>query len=99
MARAARRERQRARKREAAGETLAARWARASTPMDPEAMLLVSVLRRSLMTAETDARRLRRKNAKPLWLTIKLSKLEANKEAVAKRWSAMRRSKAACSEG
>ena len=76
--------RQRARKREAAGETLVTRWAHASTLMDPEAMLLVSVLRRSLMTAETDARRLRRKNAKALRLAIELSKREANKEAVVK---------------
>ena len=44
--------------------------------------LLAWVYRRSLMTAETDTRRLRRKNAKALWLVIEQSEWEA-KEAVA----------------
>ena len=53
-------------------------------PVDPEVALLASVIRRSLTTAETDARRLRRKNANTLRLAIELSKREATKEAVAK---------------
>jgi hypothetical protein len=43
---------------------------------------IASVLRRSLTTAETDARRLRRKNAKALRLTIKASaKAKAMRDA------------------
>ena len=47
--------------------------------MDLEDALLVSVLRRSLTMAKMDVRRLRRKNAKALWLAIELSKREASK--------------------
>jgi hypothetical protein len=69
-ARAARRERQGVRER---GEALNARRSRATTPFDPDAALLTSVLRCSLVMAETDAQRLRCKNAKALRLTIELS--------------------------
>ena len=43
----------------------------------PEDALIASVLRRSLTTVEMDAQRLRRKNAKTLWLAIELSEREA----------------------
>ena len=52
--------------------------------VDLEAVFLVSVLRHSLTTAETDTQRLCRKNAKALRLAIELSKREATKEAAAK---------------
>ncbi|KAE8795782.1 Polygalacturonase ADPG1 [Hordeum vulgare] len=47
-------------------------------------MLLMGVLRRLLMTAEMDARRLRRKNFEALRLAIQLLEPEAAKEAAAK---------------
>ena len=62
---------------------MSARYSRMSAPIDPEAALLVSVLCHSLTAAETDAWRLRHKNAKMLRLAIELSKREANKETKA----------------
>ncbi|KAE8796785.1 Phosphorylated carbohydrates phosphatase [Hordeum vulgare] len=50
------------------------------TKPDEDERLLAWVYRRSLMTAETDAQHLRRKNAKELRLAIKQSEREA-KEA------------------
>lgn len=42
-----------------AGEALVARRASARVPVDPKDQILATILRRSLMTVETDARRLR----------------------------------------
>ncbi|KAE8779032.1 hypothetical protein D1007_47986 [Hordeum vulgare] len=78
---AAHRERHRSRER---GKALATRRSTSSEPVDPEDALLAGVLRRLLRTTETDARRLRRKNAKALRLAIQLSEREAAKEAAAK---------------
>ena len=44
---------------------------------DEDAWLLDWVYRRLLATAETDGRRLHRKNAKALWITIEQSEREA----------------------
>ena len=63
---------------------MSARRLLSSVPLDPEAVLLASVLRRSLTRMETDARRLSRKNATMLRLTIEMSEREATKEAAAK---------------
>ena len=49
---------------------------------DEDARLLERVYRRSLTTAETDARRLRRKNAKALRLAIEQLECEAKEAAV-----------------
>ncbi|KAE8770804.1 hypothetical protein D1007_57360 [Hordeum vulgare] len=80
-ARASRHERHRARER---GEKPAALRSTSSAMVDPEDTLLDGVLRRSLATAETDARRHRRKNFEALRLAIQLSKREAAKEAAMK---------------
>ncbi|KAE8794401.1 hypothetical protein D1007_30844 [Hordeum vulgare] len=66
-ARGARRERQQERER---GEALVVRRSTLSASVDPEDTLLTGVLCRSLMTVESDARRLRRKNADALQLAI-----------------------------
>ncbi|KAE8818215.1 hypothetical protein D1007_04093 [Hordeum vulgare] len=84
-ARATRRERQQNREK---GEALASRRSTLSASVDYEDALLAGVLRRSLTTTESDARRLRRKNADTLQLAIQLSEREAAKEAATKAKSA-----------
>lgn len=79
-ARAARRERQRARERDAAEKSVRRRRGLPAEP-DEDERLLAWVYRRSLTTAETDARRLRRKNTKALRLAIEQSEREAKEKA------------------
>ncbi|KAE8803836.1 hypothetical protein D1007_20357 [Hordeum vulgare] len=74
-------ERHRARKR---GEALAARRSTSSASVNPEDTLLVGVLLCSLTMAETDVRRLRRKNDEALRLAIQLSEREGAKEVATK---------------
>ena len=82
-ARAARRERQRARERDTV-ESSVLRRRGLTAETDEDERLLAWVYRRSLMTAETSARWLRRKNAKALRLAIEQSKRE-EKEAAAEK--------------
>lgn len=55
-----------------------------SVPTDPEEQLLCEVMRRSLTSAETDARHLRCKNAKALWLGVEASEHLAREKKSAK---------------
>jgi hypothetical protein len=80
-ARAAHRERQRARERDVAEQSTRRRRGMEADP-DEDARLLAWVYCRSLTTAETDARRLRRKNAKALRLAIEQSEREVTEAAV-----------------
>lgn len=57
-------------------------WVRA--PVDPEDQVLMTVLRRSLTSADTDVRWFHCKNAKALWLTIDQSEREAVANVTAK---------------
>ncbi|KAE8816585.1 hypothetical protein D1007_05925 [Hordeum vulgare] len=66
------------------GEVVASRLSTLSALVDPENALLAGVLRRSLTTTESDARRLRRKNADVLRLAIQLSERGATKEVATK---------------
>lgn len=77
-ARAACRERQQEREREAATSS------RQSHVIDPDDQLLAAVLRRSLTTVKTDAWRLRSKNAKVLRPAIEQSEREVAEKVVAK---------------
>ena len=52
-----------------------------SVPVDPKEAPLRKVMQRSLTTAETDVRRLRRKNAKALRIAIEQSEREASEAA------------------
>ncbi|KAE8797919.1 Phosphorylated carbohydrates phosphatase [Hordeum vulgare] len=74
--RASRREWQRQRERWEAEQCVRRRHAIEAEP-DKDAQLLEWVYRRSLTTAETDARRLRRKNTKALRIAIEQSEREA----------------------
>lgn len=62
-----------------------ARQRAASVPVDPDdALLMASVLHRSLTIMETDARHLHRKNAKALQLAIEKSKGQVVVDAATK---------------
>ncbi|KAE8807055.1 Phosphorylated carbohydrates phosphatase [Hordeum vulgare] len=78
-ARAAHRERKQATEREA--KQFARRHRRMPAKPDEDECLLTSVFRQSLMTVETNSRRLRRKNAQALRLAIEQSKREAKELA------------------
>ncbi|KAE8774599.1 Phosphorylated carbohydrates phosphatase [Hordeum vulgare] len=79
-ARAARRERQRQRKRSEAEQSVH-RLRGIAAELDEDARLLEWVYRRSLTTAETDARRLQQKNAKALRIAIEQFEREATETA------------------
>jgi hypothetical protein len=68
-----------------AGNALARRSAIAHASVDPEDTLIASVVRRSLTTAESDAKRLWWKNVKAVRLAIELSEREASTKAEARR--------------